>query len=244
MRGGARFELHPSDRVQAEAWLTRDYEPALVEFIAGRLPDDGGSLFDVGAHVGLVCLQVAARRPGAAVHAFEPNAVSAARLRRNVALNPGLDVRVSEVAVGDRGREVQLAWAADETDLAGARVVGERPPGASVARLPMITLDAYAREHGIARVDVLKLDVEGGELAAIAGASALLSERAAGCVVCELNDVYLASQGLGRADVVERVEGLGYRQVPIPPVGAQRLRSARRPGAVVDVAFVADGWAA
>ena len=244
LRGGARFELHLTDRVQGEVFFMRRYEPALIAFLDGRLPA-GGVLFDVGAHVGLVSIQVAVARGDVSVHAFEPSTTNAARLERNLALNPGASVRLIRAAVGEGEGEAELATAAGGADLAGSRILAEPGPRSesSVERVPLVTLDGYADEHRIERVHALKLDVEGSELAALGGAARLLSERRIGCLVCELNDVYLAERGLDRADVVERLRGFGYRPAPIPPVGAQRLRGASSEGDVVDAAFVPEGGA-
>ena len=201
----------------------------------------------MGAHVGLVSLQVAARRVGVgvAVHAFEPSSINAARFRRNVELNAIQDVTLNQVAVGDREGEAELAWDAAGTDYAGSRLTesGRFSDGSGVERVRTILLDRYAEERAIERVDVLKLDVEGSETSAIDGASSLLAAGRVGCVICELNDVYLAQRGLERADLAASLGGFGYRPVAIPPVGAQRVRVGRRAGAVVDAAFVRNGTA-
>lgn len=246
MRSGATFELELADRVQWEAFVLRRYAPALVELILARLPARGGTVFDVGAHVGLVGIEVAARRgaAGVTVHAFEPNPVNAASLRRNLERNPGLDLMLNEVAVGERDGEARIGWAAVGTDLAGSRIVSPEQAsglaGAEVRGVRMITLDGYVAARRIERVDVVKLDVEGHELAVLDGASRLLAGQRVGCLVCELNDVYLGAQGFGREDVVRKLRQWGYRQVAMPRVGAQRLRP-RREGDVVDVAFVPEG---
>jgi FkbM family methyltransferase len=236
------FELDLSDRAQAEAFLMRRYEPALIEHALSRLPPEGGVVLDAGAHVGLVALQLAVlrRSEGTVVHALEPNPVSAGRLRRNLQLNPGASAELHELAVGEREGEVELAWQADARNLAGSHVAGpSEPDGAATGRVGMTTLDRFAASRGLERVDVLKLDVEGYELPALEGAAGLLAEGRVGCVLCELNDVYLAERGAARGDIVSRLERWGYRRVPIAPVGAQRLRArARRGGrAIEDAAF-------
>jgi FkbM family methyltransferase len=243
MHGGARFELHLSDRVQGEAFLTRRYEPALVDLIQSRLPASDAVVFDAGAHVGLVAIQLATLRRGRgdSIHAFEPCRANVARLRRNLELNPGLSVQLHEVAVGDREAEVTLATAPHGSDLAGTRVVTDAGlddgPGGRTERAPMITLDGFTEQIGIDRIDVLKLDVEGSEIRALEGAASLMSGQRIGCVVCELNDVYLERQGLRRGDVAARFASWGYREAPVPPVGAQRLRVGRPARVVVDMAF-------
>jgi FkbM family methyltransferase len=43
--------------------------------------------------------------------------------------------------------------------------------------VPVTTLDDYCHRHAIERIDVLKMDIQGAELAALRGAQSLLQER-------------------------------------------------------------------
>jgi hypothetical protein len=47
------------------------------------------------------------------------------------------------------------------------------------------TLDIYCEERGIARIDLLKIDVEGAELQVLQGAQEMLRARRIGCVAFE-----------------------------------------------------------
>ena len=205
-------------------FLTRDYEPALVRFLASRL-SGGGVFVDVGAHVGLVSLSVASRcrSVGVEVHAFEPDPRNAADFRKNLELNPGLKVVLNEVAVGSR-RETVVLRRAGETERACASIVAaEAPEGEDEFRVETISLTAYAGQRGLSAIDVLKVDVEGYEQVVLDGAEELLAEGRIRWIVCELNDERLAAAGSSREELYRRLGRHGCLPGRIPNLGLRRV---------------------
>jgi FkbM family methyltransferase len=241
MRSGARLMLDLRERPEGEAFLARRYEPGLTRYIARQLPP-GGTFFDVGAHVGLVTLEVGALRDwNVTVHAFEPNPESASRLQRNALLNADADVLVRRTAVGARPGETTITWAPEDSALTATReAAGTAPRGPAEERVPVTTLDVYASENQVRYVDVVKLDVEGGEEDVLEGSSELLAEGRVGCVVCEFNDAALSWRGTTREAIRDRMAAWGYHLRELPTVGLQRRGRHRAAQPIVDVAFVPD----
>jgi FkbM family methyltransferase len=222
LMGGARFELDLSEWPQAQAFLLGRYAPELVRFVVAHLRE--GSVFlDVGAHVGLVAFQVAAlaHAKGIAIHAFEPHPDAARRLRVNQGLNPYLTVRVNECALAEQTGNVALNLRTHAVERGG----GESEDTAEVRAL---TLDDYLDNAGIDNADVVKIDVEGHELAVLKGAGRALAEGRIGHVVVEMLDVHHARLGTSRLDVVAFMSRHGYTPRPLAPAGASRLRLRRR----------------
>jgi FkbM family methyltransferase len=226
LRGGVRVEFDLRDRIQGMAFLTRDYEPALVRFVASKLTD-GGVFVDVGAHVGLVSLSAASRcrSAGVQVHAFEPEPANAAQFESNVSLNPDLDVVVNKLAVGADSGTVVLRRGTEDERAWGAIVEeeGDREVGAGDLEVECTSLSSYVEERGIARITLLKVDVEGYEPKVLEGAESLLREGRIDWVVFEVNDRRLADGGSSRYQLFARLEGHGYRRARIPQVGLRRL---------------------
>lgn len=168
---GPRLTLDLSDWPQACAFLLGRYDVASVEFVVGNLPSRG-VFVDAGAHVGLISLQVAMRRPQAQIHSFEPHPVRGGSLITNVRMNPRLSVEINRVGLSDRPGELSFDTTAHRAGV-GDKVIS------------VVTLDDYAHERGIERIDVLKLDIEGHEAPALRGARRLLAERRIGAVIVE-----------------------------------------------------------
>ena len=225
LRSGAVMTLDLSDYTQAQAALTRRYDPALLAFIRSRLPA-GGTLVDVGAHIGFVVIAIARARPDVRVVALEPHPGNVDRLLGNVALNPGVEVEIEPVAAGRVPGQAMLSDEAGEgTDY--HRIVA---PGSNGSiEIGVETLDRLAGERGIDRIDVLKLDVEGHEPEALAGAAELLADRRVGVVICELRDSLLGRFDSSSAGLVAGLRELGYRPEEIPPVGLHRFHAPSVP---------------
>jgi FkbM family methyltransferase len=76
---------------------------------------------------------------------------------------------------------------------------------------PVITLDDYCREHGIERVDFIRMDIEGAEQLALEGARGVI-DRDRPHVLLEIHPTMLAARFGGSAEaVVEFFRDRGYR---------------------------------
>jgi FkbM family methyltransferase len=235
IRGGASFDLDLADRIQAHTYFAGRYAPDVVACILAHLPAEG-TFFDVGANVGLITFSVAARRPRARIHAFEPFPPAGASWRRNHELNPSSSVRLTEVAVAEASGTTLL----ETGENMGWNVTLDHRqrierPDAELIEVPMIRLDDYACEADVDRIDVLKVDVEGHEPFVLEGAGRLIEDRRIGHVLCELNDGQLGLKGWSRERLIDWMADRGYQARALPQVGLRRLR--RRDAADADVIF-------
>jgi hypothetical protein len=80
------------------------------------------------------------------------------------------------------------------------------------------TLDGYCNEMGIDRIDLIKIDVEGHELAVIQGAKGLFEREAVEMVQFEYGGCYIDSRTLLR-DMYEFFEGTNYTFFLLYPRG-------------------------
>jgi FkbM family methyltransferase len=157
----------------AEAHVAGMEEMAAVA--AAVLPEDGVVL-DVGANIGLSALALAPLLPRGRILALEPSPRSAAALRCTLALN-GLENRVAveAVAMGAAPGETEFH---DAAHSAGAHLMDPGTLGGEAlprVRVPVETVDALVARHGLARLDFIKVDVEGFESEVLDGARATLA---------------------------------------------------------------------
>lgn len=235
MVGSTPLELDLSEWNQRMAFALRRYEPDLIAFLKTTL-SGGGVLFDVGANVGLITFLIASQRTDVTVHAFEPNPHGALLWRRNRELNPDVDARLNEVAVGPTEGRAELALSADRESAWSHMVEEGSTTQLEAVEVPVITLDRYIAQERISFVDVVKLDVEGYEPRVLAGAARALSDRRVGCIVSELNDFHLGRLGSSREAVIDWLADHGYRAVEIPRTGLRQIR--RKSSLPGELAFV------
>lgn len=208
---GVRMELQMRAPLE-RALFFRNYEIRSTRALERALPRDG-VFVDIGANIGFYTL-VAAHRlrggRGGRVIAFEPNPTTLPRLRRNLALNDAAHVEVNAVALGDEDGVLPLYMPADachgETSLRPQGWAGETV----VFDVPVRRLDDVLPAD-LARIDLLKIDVEGAELLAFRGGEAALRTYRP-TVLMEINPVASAAFGLGPYDALDHLLDLvpGY----------------------------------
>jgi len=168
-------------------FATVDLNPhgnAALYWVAQNAVAPDAVVMDVGANIGLTA-SVFARHTEGAVYAVEPSPLIFPHLEATVAANGAAQVRPLNVALGSApGR---MRFYADRTAAAASHLVTD----ATLARrsdieVPVTTLDALVTLHGIDRLDLVKLDVEGFELDVLDGARQTL-ERLAPAVFLEFN---------------------------------------------------------
>ena len=145
------------------------------------------TIFDVGANAGIYSLAALAVQPDANVHAFEPTPEIAQRLRATVKLN-GLDhLYVHEVAISSKTGSAILHRFRGELDAnEGMNFITNRPcsDGETVHT---VCLDQFCDEHSIDNVDLLKVDIQGHEYAALKGEEQLIRAGRISTIFMELN---------------------------------------------------------
>ncbi len=146
------------------------------EILAGKtypfLPfvDDVHVVFDVGANCGATTVHLARHYPNAAVHSFEPAAEPRSILERNAAHYANVSVHPIGLGAAD---EVVPLYKGDGD--AGMGSVFRRSVNRDESEpVQLRAARGWATEHGIDRIDVLKVDVEGSEVNVIESLVGLL----------------------------------------------------------------------
>lgn len=200
----------------AQAWnvLTGTHEPMVHEALRRTL-SPGGVFIDVGSNIGYTAL-VAASIVGleGRVIALDAQRECAEATRRNAELN-GLDqLEALHAAAAAQSGETEVVVTEDSlwSRLAS---VGDHPLEVRRDRVPAIAVDDLVERFGLPTVDVVKIDVEGGELEVIAGMQRVLAGQRP-YVICEMH---------GRnAEFCDAVEAHGYRVVNLD--GREAAREA------------------
>ncbi len=165
----------------------------------------GDAVLDAGAHFGLY--SVICCRAGVApeaVLALEPNPAVLPFLVSNLERN-GMDgVRVRAEALWSRAGE-RAFYPAGPGRSAYSSLIPE--PGAAAVAVQAVTLDEICAADQFALV---KIDIEGAELAALEGARETLRAGRLPLVVVECTELNLRRSGAGTRDLFEAIASLGY----------------------------------
>jgi len=151
----------------------------------------GSVFFDVGANIGLYAVpacQVVG--PAGRVVCFEAHPSTYAFLARNLARNGNGGVTAENMAVGSGPGEIRIAF--DPRNPGETHIARGAERGDSVA---MVSLDDYCARKEIARIDYLKIDVEGYETEVLRGARSIIAASEAILIQTEYEPKHLERYG-------------------------------------------------
>lgn len=134
-----------------------------------------GVFFDVGSSNSGWSFQMTGIFPAARFHLFEPLVDRKAFYRENTMniLRERPDFQIHKIAVGDRDGVTKIG--VDESGYSASTLVTETNAFfPELLEVPIRRLDTLVSQEGLARPEVLKIDVQGGELGVLIGAGSLL----------------------------------------------------------------------
>ena len=177
-------------------------ERTFVRLLSEAIPP-GAVVVEGGAHLGFVTVHEArAAGPDGRVFVFEPNVDVLDVLRENLRVNQ-VDDRVELIprALGDSTGPARFFVRADESSL--YEPTGDSDP---------IEIDVVRADEVIEKpVDVVKLDVEGAELAALRGMEGFMSgPRPPRALFLECNPVLLARAGSSAEELIAWLQSHHY----------------------------------
>jgi len=179
-----------------ETWALQNViKPALATV-------DSPVVFDVGANIGDYALLVRRELSNANIFAFEPAASTYQELASTLAQNNGTGIKPYNFGFSDNERELELfSYAVEGNEQSLLASIDRRLPTQAVRvevdhseKIQVRTIDSFCAAEDIRRIDLLKLDVEGHELAVLQGASAMLDRGAVQIIQFEFGPANIYSR--------------------------------------------------
>ncbi len=164
-------------------------ESAVQEAMVRHL-GSGGVFYDIGANLGFFSLLGAhlAGLEAGHVYAFEAAPENAEAIRRNAALNGVANITVVEKAVAARSGVGRLQ-VVDDQSWSKLEDYGEHPYTEQVIEVELVAIDELLRAGEIRPPTLVKIDVEGAEIAVLEGMRATIAEHRP-AIICELHDTH------------------------------------------------------
>jgi FkbM family methyltransferase len=180
-----------------------DYQTELMkEYI-----HTGATVLDIGANIGYYTLLFARWvGPEGTVHAFEPAPENYAILTKNIAMNGYANVATHQLAVSDRTADGAL-YLSDENK--GDHRIWDSGEQRENVAIRMVKLDEIFQDLGT-RVDLVKLDIQGAEFAAVSGMTELLRLNPQAVLFTEFDPSFLTAFGVDPLLYVELLHSFGF----------------------------------
>jgi FkbM family methyltransferase len=158
---GAAFRFyHQASATERGALFNPDYNLEELDFLRAQVPR-GGAFVDVGANVGTYALALAQHvGESGRVIAIEPHPITHARLAFNRTASNYQQVHLVAAAAGTADGELMIET--DGGNLGASHIVSGKPASNAIT-VKAFRLQRILGDAGLARIDALKIDVEGYE---------------------------------------------------------------------------------
>jgi len=196
--GTCRFSVDASNRDSYQSVVAAGGSFDHTWRLTNNLLRPGSVFFDIGANIGSYSVPAAIR--GVQVHAFEMMDENIRHLTAAMSANGVNNVSIVRAAISDSpgttGFRASSAWAYADDDTPG--------------EIPKLRIDNYITTSRIGHVDLIKIDIEGSELAALKGMQKLL-KRDKPDIVIESNALTCGNHNYSYRELLALLSNEGYR---------------------------------
>jgi FkbM family methyltransferase len=151
------------------------YEVDTMRMLAKLVKHDSICL-DIGANLGVMALALSALVPHGRVFAFEALPQIFNYLQQNVTGNGASNISPLNLAVYDKSGLLTVDYVAEFAGGSHTSETGIHDPRAQRTEVPCIRLDDWFSQQKLSRLDFVKMDIEGAEVRALAGAAQVLRQ--------------------------------------------------------------------
>lgn len=189
----------------------RRKEAEKVAYLGRHVPTDG-VILDVGAHFGYFAKEFCRlHNRSCQVYGFEPVSYTRSILELVMRRFGNFSLHSAALSDADGAADIQIPIKKSGHIGIGLSHLGEEHNRDFISEtITTQKLDTFMAAKGLARVDFIKCDVEGAELAVFkGGANTIASFRPT--VFCEVNDQFTQRMGYRAADIFDFFRQLDYQ---------------------------------
>lgn len=199
----------PFDSIGNAIFKNGCYEKETVELI-NHLLEPGMVVIDAGAHIGqyTILFSKLVTTTGR-VYSFEPDPDTFIQLLENIEINNANNVVVNNFALSDLAGTGTLFISDSSRIPGGSSLKPQKGFDGGKVDVKIITLDEYAKNIGLNRLDLIKADIEGAELLLLKGGEGLINKFKP-LIIMELSSHLTLPFGYKKEDVYNMLISQGY----------------------------------
>ncbi len=243
-RGGIHYQVDLAEGIDLSLFLFGHFQKHVTHNNLFTLPKNCVVL-DIGANFGIMSLSLMNQYPSSIIYAFEPTDYAFKKLKKNIDLNPEARSRIKpfQLFVSDHEGPLKdvLVYSSWRVD----RIVDESHPIhcgiMKSASCKTVTIDEFVHKNDIDRVDFIKIDTDGNELAVLRGAKETLCAFHP-VIVFEIA-IYLLDENLQSfsKDFIDLLTPIGYGvfdSISGDKVTEENIRQIVHPEGTIDLLAV------
>jgi FkbM family methyltransferase len=214
--GNATVIINPHDPVVSGALTLGVYEKREISFMQ-RVCKPGQVMVDVGANVGLyTAIAGVALGPSGRIIALEPDPESFSFLEKTVSANRLTNTQIVKAAASCANGMTRLFTSSRNR---GDNRLYQSEVADGCVEVETLRLDDYFEAHGVAAVDIIKIDVQGFEGHVIEGLEKTIRRSPQLQMLMEFWPLGLSSAGTNPVELLQRLDNLGLEMYEVKDRG-------------------------
>jgi FkbM family methyltransferase len=173
-----------------------------------QLIQDGMIILDIGAHIGWHSVSFAKKFPTSEIYSFEPIPNTFSFLEKNIQHNAVKNIHVFNYGLSNESKDVFFHYFKGGSALASQANLIEHDKTKKI-QCRVERLDDVFSSLGAKKIDFIKCDIEGGELAAIQGSMEVI-KKFLPIIFIELYEEWCRKFNYSANDVLSLLTGFGY----------------------------------
>lgn len=180
---GFKMLASPHDYASYQIFFLGCYDRWLTSFMKAHITE-GSVCWDIGTERGWFTMLMASLvGPNGRVDAFEAFPPNFRKLQNNLSLNNFHWVKANNLAISEKRGAMHFVPPSNEVthnikylqDCSGVGYLSDKPVCNSIS-VSTISIDEYADIHPLERLDLIKIDIEGAEYAALFGGEKVINK--------------------------------------------------------------------
>lgn len=204
-RKGINLELDISDLVDWHIYFS--LMDRNIETLLGLIRQDD-MVVDIGANMGYTALRSAQIASKGAVIGFEPSSHNYAKCMRNISLNNFSNIKIENAALGRQ--PAKLFMTTENIHNRGMNSVQSPESKGGKEPVNILTLDDWVHRNATAKIDLIKMDVEGYEMEVLEGAHQTI-DRLRPKLFIEIDETNLRKYNASTSDIIRYLWSKRYR---------------------------------
>jgi FkbM family methyltransferase len=210
-RRGLTYSLDLRDNVQRSLYFTGSYARPVLKLLLSET-SRGDTVVDVGAHVGVYALPIGRKLDlmgDGRIYAFEPAPDNISALRWAAHANGVISISVVPLALGMNRATLSLRDS-ERFQVGDSGVRSLHGHGRVASVVEVVPYDEWASAECVPAIDVIKIDVEGGEVDVLLGMINSIRSARPRCILLEVVPAHLERAGRSVRELAQLVRELDY----------------------------------
>lgn len=192
-------------------YFENDYELNNINFINNYL-SAGMTVIDIGAHIGLLSVVMAQKvKNKGRVFSFEPTPSTYALLTKTIAINGLAEIiQPNKMAVADKKGKTFFYVTNIEAHNSNSLADNKRDYGNEhKIDVDLVSVDEFAAEKGLSKIDFIKIDAEGAEYSVLKGCAATMNKDKPK-IILALHPSSIINFGNSLGEIWDYLQSFGY----------------------------------